>query len=286
MIACVFSFLAGCLAAAPAGAQSIALVTDLSGKVSLAGGTAGGVAILSEIPGNTDLRIEAGARLTVLFFASGEEYQLKGPALARVGAEGLKMLEGEAPLKRTTPYGSGVKGVAIRPAGVAQATFVMRGGRAVAPLKLEVPANITILEAAPEFRWQPIGSGARYRFELLDERGASLHAAESEATALRLPDSVRLREGATYRWDVTARSGDGVRFVGSTSFSVASQELRSQMERLRPAPNAPVSERVTFAVWLEQVALRDEARRYWKALAAERPDEDRLKSKGAEAARR
>lgn len=47
---------------------------------------------------------------------------------------------------------------------------------------------------------------------------------------------------------------------------------------LRPPPNAPVSARVAFAAWLEQMELRDEARKHWKALAAERPEDNKLKS--------
>ena len=278
---------AGAPRAQTTGAQGVALATDVSGKVALGAVAAGAVAVLSEIPENAELRIEPGARVTVLFFRSGEEYEFLGPAHVRVRADGPGVLAGNAPTKRATPYGSGTKGLAIRPAGVAQATFVMRGVRsAVAPLQLEAPQNVTILDVAPEFRWQAIAPGTRYRFELLDERGASLHAVDIEATTLRIPDSLRLEQGATYRWDVTARSGDGKRYVGSSSFSVASQELRSEVERLRPAADSSVSARVTFAVWLEQVALRDEARRYWKALAAERPEEDRLRAKSIEGATR
>jgi hypothetical protein len=43
-----------------------------------------------------------------------------------------------------------------------------------------------------------------------------------------------------------------------------------------------VSERVAYAAWLEQMELKDEARRYWRALSAERPDDARLKALAAE----
>jgi len=39
-----------------------------------------------------------------------------------------------------------------------------------------------------------------------------------------------------------------------------------------PAPGAPLSERVAYAVWLEQSGQKQEALRYWKALSTERPD--------------
>jgi len=45
-----------------------------------------------------------------------------------------------------------------------------------------------------------------------------------------------------------------------------------------PARDAPLSERVAYAVWLEQSGQKDEAARHWKALAAERPESDRLRA--------
>lgn len=40
----------------------------------------------------------------------------------------------------------------------------------------------------------------------------------------------------------------------------------------------PLASRVVHAAWLEQMKLKDEARKYWQAAAAERPDEPRLKT--------
>ena len=39
-----------------------------------------------------------------------------------------------------------------------------------------------------------------------------------------------------------------------------------------PAKGAPLSERVAYAVWLEQSGQKQEALRHWQALSAERPD--------------
>ena len=45
----------------------------------------------------------------------------------------------------------------------------------------------------------------------------------------------------------------------------------------RPAPGAPFSERLLYAVQLETAGLADEARQAWAALAKERPDDPGLK---------
>jgi hypothetical protein len=150
----------------------VALVTDLSGK-------AGAFAILSEIHADTTVKLEG--ELTVLYYATGDEFRFRGPARIAFAAGGPKILEGAAPQTRAT----NTKKISVKPGGVTPATFVMRG--AVSP------------------------------------------------------------------------------------------ELRARIEAARPAPNAPVSERVAFAAWLEQMQLKDEARSYWKALAAERPDSAQLK---------
>jgi hypothetical protein len=156
------AFLALVLLPGIAGAQ-VALVTDLAGA-------AGKLAILSEV--DADTTVELQGAMTVLYYGSGRI--VFGPAEPKV-------LEG-APAQRIS---SGPKRAALKPGGVAPATFVMR--RNINP------------------------------------------------------------------------------------------ELRAQIEAARPAPNAPVAERVRFAAWLEQLQLKDEARAYWKALAAERPDSQHLK---------
>jgi len=52
--------------------------------------------------------------------------------------------------------------------------------------------------------------------------------------------------------------------------------LLAQAEAMRPPADAPLSTRVAYAAWLEGVELKDEARKYWKEAAAERPDDARL----------
>ena len=272
---CVGAFLvavAFVLGPAPASAQSIALVTDVSGKVT----GAGPVTILSEISADARLQLEAGARLVALYLKSGDEYTFTGPAQVQFRSAEPQVLSGMAPQKKANPLGRG-SNVTIRPVNVAQAAFVMRGGRPTARIKQLSLSGTRTLESAPEFRWQKLEAAARYRFELTDETGKSLYEIELDSTSLRLPSSVQLRDGVSYTWEISARAPDNRRYVSASDFSVASAELRTQAESLRPADGTPVSERVAYAAWLEQMELRDEARRYWKTLAAERPDDTRLK---------
>ncbi|HXF67740.1 MAG TPA: hypothetical protein VNK67_13725 [Burkholderiales bacterium] len=265
------------LLAAPAAAQNVALVTDVSGPV--AGREP--VAVLSELRSGSQLELAAGAKLVAIHLATGDEYSFSGPARIQFEPDGPRVLSGAPPQRRASPLRAGAL-AAVRPAAVAQAAYVMRSARPTARIRLLTLNGTKTLDASPEFRWQGLEAVSRYRFELTDETGKSLYDVESESASLRLPPSVQLREGVGYTWEISARGTDGRRYVSAGDFSLASSDLRAQAERLRPAPGAPFSERVAYALWLEQMELKDEARKYWRALAAERPDDSKLKALAAE----
>ena len=267
---CLFLLLPGVAAA-----QGVAMVTDVGGKV----GAATPVTIMTEIPADTRMQLESGARLVVIYLKSGDEYTFTGPAQIHFRAADPQVTGGAQPQKRASAV---ARGVTIKPVAVTQAAFVMRSSRPTARIKLLSLSGTKTLEAEPEFRWQPLDGGARYRFELTDETGKSLHEAEVTVSSVKLPPAIQLREGVSYTWEVSARAGDGRRYVSSGDFSIAGAQLRAEANSLRPAAGAPVSERVAYAAWLDQAELKDEARKYWKALAAERPEDTRLKTLAAD----
>lgn len=92
----------------------VALVTDLKGK-------AEPVAILSEIARDATVRVEG--ELTVLYYATGDEYRFKGPAVIAFAGDGPKVLQGAAP-QRVAAEPKRMAG--LQPGGVAPATYVMR----------------------------------------------------------------------------------------------------------------------------------------------------------------
>ncbi len=264
--------------ATPAWAESIALVTDVSGRVT----GQGPVTILSEIAADTRVQLESGARLVVIYFRSGDEYTFTGPAQIQFRTTEPQVLSGAKPQKRASPLRKGGKDVTIKPVSVTQAAYVMRSGRPTARIKLLTLSGTKTLDASPEFRWQEIEPGAKYRFELTDDTGRSVYESDVTGSALKLPLPVRLREGVPYTWELSARLADGRRYVSAGDFSIVTPQLRAEADALRPAAGAPVSERVAFAAWLEQMELKDEARKYWRVLAAERPEDAKLKALAAE----
>lgn len=275
------SLLAGFVAGAAA--ESVAIITDVAGKAAfLSGPSTGAVTILSEVAADARLQLEGGARLVAIYLESGDEYTFTGPAQIQFRASEPQVISGAKPQRRANPLHKGGKDVTIKPVSVTQAAFVMRSGRPTARIKLLTLSGTRTLDSALEFRWQALEAGVRYHFEITDETGKSLHEAEIQGTSFRLPDSVQLREGVDYTWELSARTPDGRRYVSAGDFSIATADLRATVELLRPVENAPVSERVAFAAWLEQMELRDEARKYWRPLAQERPEDAKLKALAAE----
>ena len=235
-----FAYMAVCastawFAALPAAAQNVAIVTDVSGKVT---GPAS-VTILSEIRADARLQLEAGARLVALYLKSGDEYTFSGPSQVQFRTAEPSVLSGAKPQKRASPIGKGGS-VTIKPVGVAQAAYVMRSSRTTARIKLLSLSGTRTLESSPEFRWQAIEPGMKYRFELTDDTGRSLYESEEQSTSLKLPASVALKEGASYTWEVSTRTPDNSRYVSAGDFTIAPADLRAQAQALRPPSSAPV----------------------------------------------
>lgn len=262
------------VAAAPSYA-AVAMVTDLQGKAAADGRD---VTILSELQPNAQVQLSAGATLVALYLDSGDEYLFRGPAQIAFTPGAPVVSGGAKPEKRSPSLGKSGANVRIKPVGMVQAATVMRSAPAGARLKLLSLRSTRTLETAPEFRWEALEPTLKYQFELADESGRTLHEATVDSTSLTLPASVRISEGAVYTWKVSARMTDGRRYSSTGDFSVAPSDLRQQAAALRPAESSALSSRVAYAAWLEQVELRDEARKYWRAAFSERPDDPRLRA--------
>jgi hypothetical protein len=269
--------LAGFVVCSLAVAAPVAMVSDLKGKASLvAGGAHTPLVMLAEIEPNAQVEVDAGASLVALYLDGSGEYAVTGPALVAFGAQQPRAVKGAAPQKRTVLGGKAGSEVRLKSVGAAQGALVMRSVTPRGRIRLVNPAGARTLESSPEFRWQFDAKNATYRFELIDEAGAVIHEADVTGNSLKLPAAVKLKENAPYTWTVSTRAADGRKYSATSEFSVAPASLRQQVSAVQPQGNASVSDRVAYAAWLEQLELKDEARKVWRSLAAERPDESRL----------
>lgn len=267
-------------AATPVFAQSVAMVTDLQGKAATqpVSGKSLALAITTEIAGEATVRLDTGAKLSVLYMTSGDEYQFSGPAQIRFGKTAPQVISGAPAQKRAVARS---RQVVVRLGSVTQAALVMRNS-GTGHIKLLTLTGTRTLEIAPEFRWQAASAASDYHFRLSNHMGQTLHEADVREMSYRLPASVLLEREKTYAWEVSAQFEDGRRYTGVGDFRLASQELATAVAAARPAADAPMAERVVYALWLEQQSLRDEAQRHWRAMLAERPDDPGLAAAAGE----
>jgi hypothetical protein len=277
LLACLAALLsAGAPARAqPAKASAVAMITDLVGEASLVTEKRT-ASILDEVAADQRIKLDAGARMVLVFLKSGEEYDFRGPSLVHVRSAQAVALSGEQPERRSTRFGGG-KAIRISPVNINQGAVLMRSLQGQAKLRLLSLADTVTLDEWPEFRWKGTEAGTLVRFELFDDKGKRIVEREVGGDSFVLPGNVRLKSGIRYRWLVTGKAGNGQSISNSAQFTLASLELRADAENLRPGAGATLSEQVIYAAWLEQKELRDEARKYWRNAASERPNDSRLR---------
>lgn len=275
-------FLTALLSLSPwaSAAESPAMVTDLQGKASIEGGARRTeVSILAPLPGSARLILADKARLVLVYLKSGQEYELAGPGSYRIGLAAPEPLEGAKPAKQRA-LAAAYSASRIDTAGKAQAGLVMRSVF-IRPVNLTEPSGSRVMAERPTFRWEAVPGAARYRFELDDDTGSVVAETTTDAPFFALPEGVSLKEKVLYSWGVETHSGKQ-KFSSWGQFALIGNAERQRLERLRPAADAPFSERVLYAAELEGMGLRDEARPLWKSLAAERPDDARLRELAGE----
>lgn len=271
----VFSLGMMCNGNAAAETESIAMVTDLTGKAAaLEKSGKRSISILYEIKPNTKVQLNDKSRMVVVYIESGQEYEISGPSKVQFNSTQPDSIRGNKPSKRNALLWVGGNSIRIKPGMLAQAAIVMRGTEATVKL-LNLVETLT-LEAQPEFHWGPAHPGLNYRFILKNDTGKVLLETVMEGTSYKLPASIVLDDKQIYRWEITSLPLVGARHSASGDFGVASSDLRKMAEDIRPQGAAPLSERVAFAIWLDHMKLKNEAHKYWKAAAAERPDDSQL----------
>jgi hypothetical protein len=276
------ALIAGMTCSAAAHAAPIAVVTDAQGRSLLQGAApARPLVMLAEIDGDARVQLDDKARLVVLYYSTGEEFSLRGPALVLFKPAAPEALSGNPPEKQSGKNKTD-SGIRIKPGGVTQAGVRMRITPEGPKLKLLGLSDTVTLEARPEFRWSALEPGLNYVFRLSDDTGRVLHETKGTGNSLNLPANLQLKPDALYTWEVSTRLRNGMRYTSAGDFSIANAALRAQVDRTRPADSAAVSEKVFFALWLEQVDLKDEARKYWRMARAQRPDDARLKALAGE----
>lgn len=267
------------VAAAEAEAAPVAMTTDVQGAAWLIEGSKKSkLGLMAYLGSGATLRLEAGARISVTYFAMPREFSLSGPAQAIIEAERLRTVNGAAPVMRNldqNKVAAGQQFTAKQRERQTVATFEMK---AFVPgtLQLRQPVDTRLLGAPEEFSWRPLLGAKSYRFQLMDAQGRLLYSAESTMRNLRLPESVKLQPGQSYSWTVEAQGAAGEPQNANAGFSLVDTATAGTLEAQRPLATAGFSERLLYASLLENAGLKVAAQTWWKALASERPEDEML----------
>ena len=255
-------------------AAPVAVVTDVEGAATLAAPAAGAipVAILAALNAGDRVRLAAGARLALLYYGDGMQYDARGPGVVELAANRPLAAEGAAVEPRRA---EGASAVRLKSGGLVQGAVVMRGRG----LRVTAP-DALVLSTRPELAWTDSRSEATYDVMVTDAAGARVFEATTTARMLSVPEDRRLQPGQAYALQVSARVAGTVAQSARAEFTVAPEDLQAQARALAPkSVDAPVAERVAYALWLEDNELRDEARKWWAGLVATRPEQSGLRER-------
>lgn len=173
-------------------AQPVAVLLDAGPGASVKG-SSGAVraGVMHRLAEKDELQLAAQARVVLLMLGSGDEWQIEGPAAARVEAGGPVALSGNAPSRRNVAAGREVRVSAQR---------LVQGGLV---LRTAVPPPLPVPKVGPEIiaqRRPPAGSPVAERVAWalwLEEVDALAEAkAEWRALAVLRPDEPLLVERA------------------------------------------------------------------------------------------
>jgi len=255
-----------CLAAQAA--DGIAFITNLKGEVSVDG--AQRPMLMGELAKGQKIAVGKDSQLAVMYIQSGKEYVLKGPADFTVGEREITSGSGIPPAARETAWRANNQ-VLVKVAQTSSASIRMRSmapAKPVAKSRLEFPTEGAIATLQPTLRWT-----------MADEKGpADLAVAvagredkpvvKAKVTGSSHRVGAKLKPDTEYTWSVTAGSQE----IGAARFRTLPAAVIQDAEKRRPPEKAEFSDRLLFALLLQEIGAVQEAKEAWGKLAAERSD--------------
>jgi hypothetical protein len=246
------------------GADGIAFISDLKGEVAIDGNPR--PMLLSELSRGQRVGVGRDSQASVMFISTGKEYILKGPAeyvVKDTEIAGSIM----PPVSRSTEWRANSRVLAQ----VAQTSAASVRMRSAAPAKPDsaartaFPSEGSVATLQPVFRWpdQP-----RSDFTLLAVgQEKPVHIARAVGGgSYKVP--AKLRPETEYAWTAVAAGNE----IGAGKFRTLSPDALERVEKRRPSARAEFSDRLMFALLLQEVGAVQEAREAWARLSQERSD--------------
>jgi hypothetical protein len=255
------------------------MVMDLEGQATISdqsGKSQAGEILMTLAPG-VSLTVAEKGRIRITYYGNATEYAYTGPATVRIGPTEPETVAGGKPEQKVVAL---AKDFRLEPTDSRVGAMTLRGGPQAKKPVLIGPKNTALLPDAPIlFHWESFGANVTYHFLLRDATGKVLKEQEIKETTLRL-EGVPLEPGGNYSWLIEARLPTGEIIPSRTSdFRILAREVAARLKQHRPAEGAPFSERLAYALVLEQTGLREMAQEAWARLAAERPASPEIRAR-------
>jgi hypothetical protein len=254
------------------------LVTDIEGRVALDGqASTESVQLMAELGDGVTVKLDSGARLVAVDLNSGREYVFKAPGRYRIEKSGPRALD-DGKVEILTLPASKLPVVKIATGRVAQATLVMRGHRkAPATQATTSPVNTAVLTTTPTLQWPENTETTETHVTLLDSTGRQIFQTTLRNTStFAIPAEAKLQAGGRYGWQARAEQEGRPLAEYGGEFSVLASAEATRLKRFMPGTNAEFSRRALYAALLMEAGAKEEARKHWLELRAERPDDPAL----------
>jgi hypothetical protein len=259
---------AALLALSAQAAGGIAFITDLKGEVSVDG--AARPLLMSELGKGQKIAVGKDSQLAVMFIQSGKEYVLKGPGDYTVGERDIASGSGMPPAARETAWRTSNQ-VLVKVAQTSSASIRMRSiapPKAEPKAKLEFPTQGSVSQLQPTLRWtMPEAKGpAEVTIAAAGREDKPVGRAKVTGTSHRF--ATKLQPDTEYAWSVAVAGQE----IGSARFRTLPAAAIQDAQKRRPAEKAEFSDRLMYALLLQEMGAVQEAQEAWAKLAQERTD--------------
>ena len=247
-------------------AQSVAFITNLKGDVAIDGNLR--PLVLGELARGQRITVGRDAMLHVMYTGSGKEYVLK-PGEYEIRDTEVASASGMPPIARSTEWRASNK-VLMQVGQTSGASVRMRSiakQKVDNAPKLLYPADGSVGTLQPQFRWHAADASAPAELTLL-VAGQSKPVHQAKVTGLTHRVTAKLKPDTEYAWMVTANGTE----IGPARFRTLPASAIQAIDRKRPGDKSEFSDRLLFALYLQEMGADQEAREAWMRLSQERAD--------------
>lgn len=255
-------------------ADGIAFITNLKGDVSV-DGTARPM-LMSELSRGQKIVVAKEGSLAVMYIQSGKEYVLKGPGDYTVGEREIASGSGVPPAARETAWRANSQ-VLVKVAQTSSASIRMRSmapAKAESKTKLDFPTQGAVSTLQPTLRWTMPDAKAAADVSIAVAGREEKPVAKARISATSHRFAMKLQPDTEYSWAVSVAGNE----IGNARFKTLSGAAIQNAEKRRPGDKAEFSDRLLYALLLQEIGAVQEAHEAWGRLAQERTDLPELAS--------